>query len=72
MPEAMKPRSSKVYGTSPALRTVYLPILEKAAPIPALRLKGRWLEQAGFGIGERIEILVTAGELVLKVRPPHA
>jgi Toxin SymE, type I toxin-antitoxin system len=72
MPEAMKPRCSTVYGMSPSLRTLYLPTPEEAPPIPALRLRGRWLAQAGFGIGARVEVLVTAGELVLRVRPPHA
>jgi hypothetical protein len=72
MPETMKPRSSTVYGTNPSLRTLYLPTLEEAAPIPALRLRGRWLSQAGFCIGARVKVIVTAGELVLKVLPPHA
>jgi Toxin SymE, type I toxin-antitoxin system len=71
MPEAMKPRSSTVYGTSRSPRTLHLPIMEEASPIPALRLRGRWLAQAGFGIGARIEVTVTAGELVLTVRPPQ-
>jgi hypothetical protein len=68
---SMKPRCSTVYGTSPALRTAYLPTTQEAPPIPALRLRGRWLAQAGFGIDARIEVTVTAGELVLTVRPPQ-
>lgn len=71
MPEVLKPRRSTVYGTSPPLRTLYLPILEQAPPIPALRLRGRWLAQAGFCIGARVEVTVTAGKLVMKVLPPE-
>lgn len=71
MPEALKPRRSTVYGTSPSLRTLYLPIMEKAPPIPALRLRGHWLAQAGFCIGARVEVTVAAGELVMKVLPPE-
>jgi hypothetical protein len=44
----------------------------KAPLIPALRLRGRWLAQAGFGIGARIEVMVRAGELVLKVLSPES
>jgi hypothetical protein len=68
----MKPHCSTVYGTSPSLRTAYLPIVEEAPLIPALRLRGHWLTQAGFCIGARVEVIVTAGELVLRVLPPHA
>jgi hypothetical protein len=71
MSEAKKSRRSTVYGTSPAPRTAYLPSTEEAPPIPALRLKGRWLAQAGFCIGTRVEVIVTAGELVMKVLPPQ-
>ena len=67
MPEVMKPRRSTVYGTSPPPRTPYLLHTEGPSPIPALRLRGRWLAQAGFAIGARIEIMVTDGELVLRV-----
>lgn len=72
MSETLKPRCATVYGTSPALRTTYLPTAEEAPPIPALRLRGRWLAQAGFCIGARVEVIVTAGELVMKVLPPRA
>ena len=50
MPEVMKPRRSTVYGTSPPPRTPYLLHTEGPSPIPALRLRGRWLAQAGFAI----------------------
>ncbi len=69
MPQPMKPRRSTVYGTCSALRATHLPYSPELPPIPALRLKGRWLAQAGFGIGSRIEVIVTEGELVLRVLP---
>jgi hypothetical protein len=71
MSETMKSRCSTVYGTNPSLRTTYLPPTEGLPPIPALRLRGRWLAQAGFCIGARVEVIVTAGELVMKVLPPQ-
>jgi hypothetical protein len=67
MPEVMKPRRSTVYGTNSPLRTAYLLHTEDPSPIPALRLRGRWLAQAGFDIGARIEIIVADGALVLRV-----
>jgi toxic protein SymE len=35
--------------------------------VPALRLRGRWLEQLGFAIGSTLRIEVRAGELVVRV-----
>lgn len=69
MSETMKPRRSTVSCTYPAPRTPSEPYAEvkELAPIPALHLRGRWLAQAGFDIGARIEIIVMAGELVLRV-----
>lgn len=37
------------------------------APMPFLRLQGRWLDQAGFTIGANVRIEVAAGRLVLEV-----
>ncbi|PPU91074.1 SymE family type I addiction module toxin [Xanthomonas albilineans] len=36
-------------------------------PIPALRLRGRWLEQLGFAIGSKLRITVRDRELVITV-----
>jgi hypothetical protein len=36
---------------------------------PALRLQGRWLEKAGFYIGDRARIRVESGRLVIEVEP---
>jgi len=35
--------------------------------VPALRLRGRWLEQLGFAIGSTLRIEVRDGELVVRV-----
>lgn len=45
------------------MRTRYLPI----APMPFLRLQGRWLDAAGFAIGANVRVEVAAGRLVLEV-----
>ena len=37
------------------------------APMPFLRLRGRWLDEAGFAIGANVRVEVTAGRLVLEV-----
>ncbi|WP_045739277.1 SymE family type I addiction module toxin [Xanthomonas sp. MUS 060] len=34
-------------------------------PVPALRLRGRWLEQLGFAIGCKLSITVRDRELVI-------
>lgn len=46
-----------------AARPRYLP----TAPMPFLRLQGRWLDQAGFAIGANVRVEVTAGRLVVEV-----
>lgn len=37
------------------------------APMPFLRLCGRWLDQAGFGIGAQVHVEVSSGKLVVEV-----
>jgi hypothetical protein len=37
--------------------------------VPWLNLNGQWLAQAGFGIGDRIEIDVRQNELVIRKVP---
>jgi len=37
------------------------------APIPMLRLQGRWLQQAGFPVGATVVVAITAGEITLRV-----
>ncbi|WP_241847244.1 SymE family type I addiction module toxin [Xanthomonas oryzae] len=43
----------------------YYPDSQK--PVPALRLRGRWLEQLGFAIGCKLRIAVRDRELVITV-----
>ena len=47
-------------------RAVHLRSLP-AAPMPFLRLRGRWLAQAGFAIGANVRVEVSAGRLVVEV-----
>ena len=37
------------------------------APMPFLRLRGWWLDEAGFTIGANVRVEVAAGRLVLEV-----
>ena len=39
------------------------------SPAPFLRLKGRWLEKAGFSIGAKVRVDVTPGRLVIETVP---
>lgn len=38
-------------------------------PVPFVLLKGRWLEQANFAIGQSISVEVRENQLVLKAEP---
>ena len=40
------------------------------APMPFLRLRGRWLDAAGFTIGTPVRVAVAPGLLVLEVIDP--
>lgn len=40
---------------------------ELLAPMPFLRLQGRWLDQAGFAIGANVRVEISAGRLVVEV-----
>ena len=35
------------------------------AVVPHLRVQGRWMEQAGFHVGDRVRVIVEPGRLVL-------
>jgi len=41
------------------------------APMPFVRLQGRWLDQAGFAIGAQVRVQVMPGRLVLEVIEPE-
>lgn len=57
---------SRQYPESRAARPAYLP----APPMPFLRLRGRWLDEAGFAIGANVRVEVSAGRLVVEVVEP--
>ncbi|MCD0244419.1 type I toxin-antitoxin system SymE family toxin [Xanthomonas melonis] len=40
---------------------------ESQQRVPALRLRGRWLEQLGFAIGSKLRVTVRDRELVINV-----
>jgi hypothetical protein len=52
---------SRHYPESRAVRS------QPAAPMPFLRLQGRWLDQAGFAIGANVRVEVAAGRLIVEV-----
>jgi hypothetical protein len=61
----MKPRRLTVSYTRPESRArLPRPLPD---PMPLLRLRGRWLDQAGFAIGARVRVKVTPGRLALEV-----
>jgi len=39
----------------------------RLAEIPFIRISGRWLEKAGFGIGKGVRVIVREGVMVLEV-----
>jgi len=39
------------------------------APAPFLRLKGRWLDRAGFPIGSKVRVEVSQGRLIIEALP---
>ncbi|MHB8744731.1 MAG: SymE family type I addiction module toxin [Sulfuricaulis sp.] len=62
----MKSRTLKVAphhpdrsGTPPRDHRALLP------PMPSLRLRGRWMAQAGFPIGARVHVEVQHGRLIV-------
>lgn len=68
-PPTLKPRRLKVSYRQPQSRSSEYrkPDL---APMPYVRLLGRWLDEAGFAIGSGIRVQVSAGKLVLEVIEP--
>lgn len=36
-------------------------------PVPAVRVQGKWLEQIGFRIGDRVEIYEANQEIVIRL-----
>jgi Toxin SymE, type I toxin-antitoxin system len=57
----------KIDSLSPGVRSVFSR-LAPALPIPFLRLRGRWLERAGFVVGASVQVVVVSpGRLVVEV-----
>lgn len=53
---------STLYRDGRALRV-------RPARVPHLRLTGHWLAAAGFPSGVRVQVAVTAGQLVITTQP---
>jgi type I toxin-antitoxin system toxin SymE len=57
----------KIDSLSPGVRSVFSR-LAAPLPIPFLRLRGRWLERAGFVVGASVQVVVVSpGRLVVEV-----
>jgi type I toxin-antitoxin system toxin SymE len=67
----LKPRRLKVSYRQPQSRSSE-PFKPELAPMPYVRLLGRWLDEAGFAIGRDIRVEVNAGRLVLELIEPPA
>lgn len=44
----------------------YAPLTSGAAYVPCLRLRGRWLQDAGFTIGRNVKVEVREGRLMIE------
>ena len=63
---AMSPRHLLVTSLPKALR--WSPVSQRnSPPIPYLRLRGRWLERAGFAVGSTVRVSVEPRRLVIEV-----
>ncbi len=62
----MKRRRLRVSRTHPESRSQRFPH-SLPQPIPLLRVRGRWLDEAGFTIGAEVRIVVARGLLALEV-----
>ena len=62
----MNARRLTVSSSHPESRAHH-PRQSSSAPMPFLRLRGRWLDQAGFPIGAPVRVEVSAGRLVVEV-----
>ncbi len=46
-------------------------IIDMGSDIPFLRLRGRWLDRAGFSVGTRVRVDVSERRLIVQVIPPE-
>jgi toxic protein SymE len=58
-----KERSRK----SRRLKMGYVPTSKSAVDLPCLRLRGQWLEEAGFAIGQNLRVEVNERKLMIEV-----
>lgn len=70
---SLKPRALTVSYHCPdqpsrSLHRAYRPA---PGPLPSLRLQGRWLEAAGFQIGDRVQVEVRRGRLIVTTEEEH-
>lgn len=63
----MNPRRLTVSSSHPESRATRRPRYVPSAPMPFLRLRGRWLDAAGFAIGAPVRVVVSEGRLVVEV-----
>jgi hypothetical protein len=52
------------------LTVSYCPTNNERGVIPYLRLKGKWLEQAGFSIGNYVQVEIEQGRLIIAALHP--
>jgi Toxin SymE, type I toxin-antitoxin system len=64
----MNSRCLKVSYHQPVSETPF----GRLAPMPFLRLQGRWLDRAGFAVGSDVRVQVEAGRLVIEVIEPQS
>ena len=68
---AMNSRRLRVTSLPEALR--WSPVSQRnSSPIPYLRLRGRWLEHAGFAVGSTVRVSMEPGRLVIEVAESEA
>jgi len=69
-PISHQDRSVRRYTVTDGLRNIRDPD-GRSVPAPMLRLRGAWLKRAGFAIGVRVTVRVSAGRLVIEVAEPE-
>ena len=48
------------------LTVSYIPLEKPGVEVPYLRLRGRWLRNAGFAIGRKVKVEVSEGRLMIE------
>jgi hypothetical protein len=65
-PEAKARRQLRIEGQERLSRSRWAGMRgTRLRPAPKIRLIGRWLEEAGFRVGESVQVEVSRGRLVL-------